>query len=441
MTRVPEAAGPLDWSLLSGAVPVTVAVVGAVALLLLCFSRHRGWWLRRAPLALLVAGALTWLVARVVDDWWQPFPEGLPSDSLLWIGVGILAVVLVLFRMPGLRWRERGGMVGCGALVLLLCASQLNVQFQEYPTLRAAPGPWKVKAGPLSAEDLARRPTVSVPDGQALSQVWKPPAGLPATGTLATTAIPGTVSHFAARDAHVYLPPAYQASPRPRLPVLVLLAGQPGSPDDWVDSGQLVTVLDGFAAAHQGLAPVVAVVDPLGSAFANTLCLDSRIAQAQTYLARDVPDWIGTHLQVATGRGATAIGGLSFGGTCSLQLAVNAPDVYGSFLDISGQDEPTLGSRDKTVSKAFGGDAAAFAKVNPLDVMARRSFPHTAGAIVSGASDSIYTPQQQRVLTACRQAGMDVTWRLLPGGHSWQVWRAGLEQELPWVAQHTGLTP
>ena len=65
--------------------------------------------------------------------------------------------------------------------------------------------------------------------------------------------------------------------------------------------------------------------DPLGSALANPLCLDSRLGNAQTYLARDVPAWVRAHLPVSTDPRNWAIAGLSEGGTCSWQLAVNAP--------------------------------------------------------------------------------------------------------------------
>ena len=437
--RVQDAAGPLDWSLLSGAVPAVITVLGAAALLGLCFSRRRSWWWLWGPVALLVSAALAWLIVIAVDDWWQPFPDGLPRTSAVWIGVALLGVVLALFRIPALRWRGRLATVVAALLVVVLSAAQINKEFAEYPTLRAAPGPWQAKVGTLAGGDQNKVPTVDVPAGQALDQVWNPPANLPAQGTLSRADIPGTLSHFAARQAYVYLPPAYQANPRPLLPVLVLTAGQPGSPDDWITAGQLVSVMDKFASEHRGLAPVVAVVDPLGSQFANTLCMDSKIAKVQTYLAKDVPAWVDSHLQTGTGRKAWSIGGLSFGGTCALQLAVNAPQVYGSFLDISGQNEPTLGSRSQTVNEAFGGDSAAFAAVNPLDVLKHTRFPDTAGALVVGSGDSTYAPQQREVLAACRQAGMTTTWLELPGGHSWEVWRPGLVDELPWLAEQTGL--
>lgn len=434
------AAGPLDWSLLTGPVPVTIAVLGGLALAALCLSRRRNWWLRRGPLAVLVTVAATWLITLWVDDWWQPFPDGLPSTTVLWIGVALFGVFLALFRMPTLRWRGRLGALVAAVLVIVLSSAQINKEFQEYPTLRATPGPWQVKVGGLDPNDTAKEKVVAVPAGKTLDQVWNPPANLPTTGTVSTADIPGTVSRFNARDAYIYLPPAYRASPRPLLPVLVLMGGQPGSPEAWISSGGLAGIMDRFAAAHRGLAPVVAVVDPNGSTFGNTLCMDSKIAQAQTYLATDVPAWLHAHLQLAADRKSWTAGGLSFGGTCSLQLAVNAPTVYGNFLDLSGQDEPTLGSRSKTVSDAFGGDSAAFTRVNPLDVMKRTRFPDTAGAVVVGSGDSTYRPQGQKVFAACKEAGMDMTYLELPGGHSWQVWKPGLEQELPWLARQSRLT-
>ncbi|MFJ7990551.1 alpha/beta hydrolase-fold protein [Streptomyces sp. NPDC096351] len=135
------------------------------------------------------------------------------------------------------------------------------------------------------------------------------------------------------------------------------------------------------------------------------------------------------------------MGGISFGGTCSLQLATNAPEVYGNFLDMSGQAEPTLGNRQETVKRAFGGNPAAFADVNPLDLMHRRTFRTTAGVFVAGSSDSDYLPQQRSAYEASRTAGMHTAWKELPGGHNWGVWKRALSEELSWLSRQTGITP
>jgi len=270
--------------------------------------------------------------------------------------------------------------------------------------------------------------------------IWHPPRGMPQAGAVYQADIPGIRSGFAARPGYIYLPPAYLAAPRPQLPVLVLLGGQPGEPRAWVDSGQVQAMMDGFAARHDGLAPVVVMPDDLGSTFANPLCLNSRLGQVQTYLTVDVPDWITGHLQVRPPGQGWAIGGFSEGGTCAIQLATQAPRLYRFFVDISGQAGPTLGSRQRTVSRAFGGDAAAFARVDPVAVLARTRFPRSAGVFVAGADDRTYTPQQQAMYRAARRARMSVSLMYLPGGHDWRVWGGGLRANVAWLAGQLGIT-
>ena len=215
-------------------------------------------------------------------------------------------------------------------------------------------------------------------------EVWRPfPESLPVRvltsprcgWSAGGLTIDGTRSGFHARQAMVYLPPAYLGSVRPELPVLVMIPGQPGGPEDWFVAGKMASIMDGFAAAHAGVAPIVVVPDATGSTLANTLCLDSQLGNVETYLAEDVPAWLAQHLQVDPDRARWAIGGFSFGGTCALQLALRRPAVYPTFLDISGRPEPTLGDHASTVQAAFGGDEERFRAVNPLDILAAGQFP------------------------------------------------------------------
>ncbi|MFL0447679.1 alpha/beta hydrolase-fold protein [Corynebacterium xerosis] len=67
-----------------------------------------------------------------------------------------------------------------------------------------------------------------------------------------------------ARDAQVHLPPAYFAHPRPKLPVVVLVSGAPGSPEQWFVEGRAGQTLDAFAEGHRGLAPITVAVDANG---------------------------------------------------------------------------------------------------------------------------------------------------------------------------------
>ena len=88
----------------------------------------------------------------------------------------------------------------------------------------------------------------------------------------------------------------------------------------------------------------------------------------------------------------------------------------------------------------FGGDEAAFRAVNPLDVLASRRFPDSAGFLVAGADDGSYRQQAHEIYAATRAAGMDVQLQELPGGHTWRVWAPGLQAALPWLAGRLELT-
>lgn len=441
----------LDWSLLSGPVPWAAAGAGAAGLAFLLAPRpsarqssalgSRRWWVRAVPTVVLAAVALTALVAFAVDRVWRPFPDPVPLPVLVAFGVALTGAGLAVAGFRRRRWPGRVGSVVAAALVVLAAGQSVNAVYGEYPTLRTALGLPAADQIPFTAVP-PRLSLVGARSGQPLDAVWRPPDGMPATGVVTQVDIPATASGFAARPGWLYLPPAYLSSPRAELPVLVLLSGQPGTPRDWLDGGQLAARLDAFAAVHDGLAPVVVLPDDLGSTLANPLCTDSRLGNVATYLGVDVPAWVRATLQVDPDPRAWAVGGFSNGGTCSLQMAVTSPTVYPTFVDLSGEAEPTLGDRASTVQAAFGGGPsafAAFAAVNPLDVLARTSFPDTAGYLVAGQQDGTYLPQAQGVFAACRAAGMDVALHVLPGGHTWQVWGPGLDEALSWLAPRLGM--
>ncbi|OZM77424.1 alpha/beta hydrolase family protein [Pseudonocardia sp. MH-G8] len=430
----------LDAPLLSGPLPWVVTGAGVAGGLFLLAGRRRRWWTQAVPVALVGAAAVTALVALLVDRVWRPFPDPVPLPVLLLCGAVLAAAGLAVLGMRARPWPGRVGAALAVVLVLAGCAEGMNLVYREYPTPRTVLGLPAVDEIPFTQVPL-REQVIAARSGLPLSAVWRPPAGMPDAGVVTEVAIPAPESGFAARPAWLYLPPAYLSRPRAQLPVLVLLSGQPGSPRDWLDGGELARRMDAFAAAHDGLAPVVVMADHLGAPLANPLCMDSRLGNVATYLSVDVPAWIRDTLQVDPDPAGWAIGGFSDGGTCALQMAVTAPQVYPTFVDISGEDEPTLGDHATTVQAAFGGDEAAFTAVNPLDVLAVRQFPDTGGYLVAGRDDAVYRPQAQRVFVACRAAGMDVSLHVRPGGHTFEVWGPGLQEALPWLATRLGMTP
>ncbi len=423
-----------DVSVIAGPVPTAIEAVGLAAGVGLLVGRSRAWWLREVPLAVVIGVVVAAAVGSAVAVL-RPFPDLLPTRVLGWVAVSAIAVALGwAHRRDG--WVRVGLAVVAVVAVFGTCAMKVNAYYGYRPTIGAALGMPAANQVDL-AQLPASSPVLAARPRQPLAHSWHAPPGMPRTGRISTVTVPGGRSHFPARPAWLYLPPAYLGSVRARLPVLVLIPGQPGGPEDWLLAGRLAAVMDKFAAAHDGLAPVVVVPDATGSSLANTLCVDSRLGAAETYLADDVTGWVAAHLEVDTTR--MAIGGFSFGGTCALQLALRRPDRYPTFLDISGQAHPTLGDLPGTIAAAFGGDVAAYERVDPLSELRVRTCPDIAGVFVVGRDDDVYRPQAEQVAVAAKGAGVGTTLLEVPGEHSWAIATHGLTAALPWIAGRTGI--
>ena len=426
-------------SLVDGVLPAVLLILGAVSLVWLGLAgRGPGWkgFLGTVLVACILTG-LIYLLAEYVFDWWN---ASLPRLLYLLTALTLMGLQLAALRAlaPGIRIRRRVAGAAAGMLVLVALACAVNLAYHQYPTVDALVSPPAAEEGPLPTPPVVR------PELPAASELtWSPPPDMPSGGKVFAQHIPAEDSGYASNPALIYLPPAYLAEPGAvNLPVLVLIHGQPGSPQDWLVSGGLTEILDGFAARHQGLAPVVVLPDASNAGNSNwPLCLDTAVSDSASYLARDLPDWIRNNLGVGTaGAGQWAVGGYSYGGTCAVQLAANYPDVYPTFLDIAGENEPTIaGGHQELLNIYFGGDSNAFREQNALDRFKAMQFPGTAGIVVVGEDDDVYAPEGRMVYDAAKAAGVDVQLQTLPGGHSWQVWRAGLENNLDWLCTRLGI--
>ena len=405
------------------------------------------------PAAVVVAAVILLAAALVAAVHWfliyviSVFPDELPGETLAWTLAAVVALLLWLMGLPGLwrrggnrtkRWRPSVAATAAFLAVLLLSAVQINIYFGLNHTVSDLTGTAVARIQPLEA-GLTR--AAGGPAATGLTH-WHAPAHLPG-GVVRKAVIPGTLSGFQGRDAYVYLPPAYQSSPRPALPVLVLFAGQPGAPADWLTGGALRSRLDRFAAQHDGVAPVAVVVDPNGSPSGNTMCMDSRIAQADTFLSRDVPDWINRTLDVDPDPRQWAAGGFSFGGTCAMQMVTRHPDVYSAALAFSSESEPALAKeRAKTIEASFGGDTEAFDRLTPLRIMAEQRFDGHGVYFAVGDRDPEFTGYMDVLSDAARRAGFTVeTHRIANTGHSWDTASNGLPGGLEFLARRWGISP
>ena len=264
---------------------------------------------------------------------------------------------------------------------------------------------------------------------------------VPSHGQVITIPIPATTSGFVARDALVYLPPAWFENPRPQLPVIELLAGEPGATDNWTQGGLADVTSDAYAKTHMGLAPVLVMADNNGSDTADTEC----VGKVERYLTVDVPRFIAARFGTAMGPAKWAIGGLSEGGMCGLMLSLRHPEQYRTFLDFGG----LLGPRDSngntigdTVQAYFNGDHSEFAAHEPLDILRTGRFDKLGGWFEVGSDDSDPLAAQRALVPAATAAGVTTCSVVVPGGeHTFQLWTAAFKASLPWVAARLGIGP
>ncbi|PJM72636.1 hypothetical protein CS006_08680 [Bifidobacterium primatium] len=424
----------------SGWIPATLAVVTCVAVVGLAAARIADRRRIRAVGAPCVGAAggfalgfaVTWLLDR-----FTVFGVSL-GMKVVWAAAAgtalVGALVATSIASSGVVRTIAAVMVPVG---ILSCAANINVVYGEYPTLGSALG-----VSAFSDLDVAalRPATMTVGQWRRMARDGGLPR-VPGHGRVGSVDIPATASGFRAREAVVYLPPAALSDRPPRLPVMLMLSGQPGSPDRTFLAGGLSDVLDSYAAAHHGLAPIVISADQLGNPLHNTLCVDSaKYGNVETYLTRDVTDWAKSRLPVSHDARQWAIGGFSQGGTCTVQLGPSHPDLYGSMLTVGSELGPHNGSERSMIREFFDGDAAAYRRHVPIDIMRARSRSDQMLIMASGAMDAESIRNIGAIAPVAKSIGMDVTaFTVADTGHDWHAVRRAFEAGLGRLGARMGL--
>ncbi|MHB1235899.1 MAG: alpha/beta hydrolase, partial [Microbacteriaceae bacterium] len=271
--------GLLDIHILDASFLLVVYGLSTAAVAYLVIRRST----RSKPLILIAAaliGAGVGLLAGwIASGMWDFFGISFTLVTRMWISLAFAAIAVAVTNFRDSRWPRKAIASLSIGLFVLTAAVGINVDFGMFGTIKAALG---AQSFPYLATTALHTP--STPIAQPLWKTWSAPAGMPARGTIGTVTIPATVSGFHARHALVYLPPAARVPNPPRLPVLMMLSGQPGAPYNIFDSARLADVLDSYSKTHAGLAPIVVVPDQLGSAYRNPMCVDSALGNSATYL-------------------------------------------------------------------------------------------------------------------------------------------------------------
>ncbi len=388
-------------------------------------------------LAAIAGGLLGWFLVWLLDDVENVFGVALTPVTTMWAALGLAGVGLALANLFRSRWWRKVVAAVSIPVFLLAAAAGINVDFGAYRDLDDALG-----VIPYHALDLHSEHGEVVDAGTdyaATTSVDDPPA----KGEIGKVRIPATRSHFPAREAVVYLPPIALTADPPVLPVLYAFSGQPGAPADVFTAGRIGDVMNAFAAAHHGYAPIVVAADQLGGPGRNPMCVDSRDGgDSATYLLQDVRDWVSSHFRVSSDPAAWGVAGYSQGATCAVQFATGHPELFGSALASSSELGPTLGDRATTIATGFGGSASAYERAQPAAMMAAHA-PYEDSLLVLGVgqNDAKYTAFAKTLQADARRAGIAAELLISPGSaHDWNTVRYTFRNGFAAVAAHMGLS-
>ncbi len=344
----------------------------------------------------------------------------------------MLALVVGIIGWTRFRnWRRVVSVLSV-ALAAVMAFTLINQQYQYYPTVGSVFGVDSDNQVSLTKLDQVREQAKREHGGQ-----------LPTHGFTIELPIPGAKSGFHARDALVWVPPIWIADTKIKLPVLVLLSGIPGAPQDWTRAAFADQTAGSFADQNGGKAPIIVMPDQNGSVTNDTECTNSPRGKAETYITEDVPNFMRDHFNAKTG--VLAIAGLSEGGMCSLMLSLRHPDLFQTFADYSGLTGPTVEdaiAAQQTTDVLFGGNTQEYERHNPINLLKTRDYAKLAGWFEVGTADHAPLAAQRTLVPLAVKAGIRTCWREVAGaGHSFDLWAQAFRDSLPFLSWRLGLSP
>jgi enterochelin esterase-like enzyme len=212
------------------------------------------------------------------------------------------------------------------------------------------------------------------------------------------------------------------------------LHGSPGIALDWIRGGFADRAMDTLIRERR-VRPFLVVFPDFNLGYRrDTECQDVvRGPQIQTFLTRYLVHYVDTHFRTVPSRRARAIGGLSTGGYCGINLGFRHPDVFSAVVSHSGYFAPDVNAY---TGNLFGGDAHLRALNTPDYYLPSIRIVRPMGAYLdAGTEDRDSLGQSERMAWVMRDRGVDVTFLpIARGAHTWVEWHAALAFSLPWVS-------
>ena len=212
-----------------------------------------------------------------------------------------------------------------------------------------------------------------------------------------------------------------------RYPVLYLLHGAYGCYSDWSKKTDLNLLANEFG---------VIIVCPDGQ---DSWYFDSPIdptMQFETYVSKELVEYIDSHYRTYGNRYMRAITGLSMGGHGALFLAWRHPDVFWSCGSMSGNMDITQFPDSWHIKDRLGEQAANpqrwrdHAVCNQVDRLKNSTLTPAQNIIIDDGLNDIFIKNNIALHEQLVAAGIDHDFTVRPGRHSWDYWVNSLDYHM-----------
>lgn len=209
------------------------------------------------------------------------------------------------------------------------------------------------------------------------------------------------------------------------LPVVYLLHGYGGNYGNWVNQAPGIKAL----ADQHG----IIIVCPDGGF--GSWYWDSPVDASfryETYVAKELVDWVDTHYKTIADRSGRAITGLSMGGHGALYLAFRHQDVFGAAGSTAGGVDIRPFPLNWDMQKRLGSYAEAPERweshtvINQVHLLT----PNSLALIIDCGTGDFFYGVNEALHRKLAERNIPHTYLTGPGAHNWDYWRTSIPYQL-----------
>lgn len=389
-------------------------------------------------------------------------PDGGGTQIVLWVLAAICLAALTFFghhiggRHPGHMVGRFLGTLATALVMVVAVTASLNAHYGWYTSWQdlsstasgaelegtvknygatSAPGEAGKPAAPavLTYDEVAAERINAQADIKFASQraAWERSAHLVKSGPegqwidVHVTGL--SVNGRNAGRVRIWLPQSYLQHPNRTYPVIQAFHGMPGGTLDYQRVFQLDQAIVTAVSEKKMRESIVVIAHQMPDGV-DTECVDGGGINMETWLTKNVPDWVISHLRVKADPNSWTAMGVSAGGYCASMAGLLHPDRYAGIVSLGGYFKPIFGAWNPFNSSGLPARYDLTAQVS------QHPNKQAMWILISGA-DKLSGHSSETFANAVKAPMMLTTMDYPNAGHRTDVWSAAFPDVFSWLGK------